>query len=460
MSKVIAAFSSTISNESSSAHSTWSNLTLMDTALIPSTSDASRRTENHPRCGVLIGSNIAGALFFGALVYVLKNWASMRPVNDSTYLCLRSMYRVIDFLGLHSQNSVITSAVRREFPTRPEQVGAEVFVIVSWLGLAAAISMVLWLSSYARICRVLCRRAASTVFLFATPVCYLYVSWLTWKWPYEPVARAGYFFTESLPFVVFLAEVVCLLLLLLFLRRRSMPTWLRVLGISLHFVFWMFVLWSETRVPLFPNYARGLILVLLPASALIYILRRGQLAPPTHPRNAIWGWALAAALFAVTCVVWSPARNVELSHPKNLDSVILELSRGPCYGACPAYTVTVHGDGQVQYVSEPGYSRVQTRKSGTIEREKIVKILRMLDHVDFMTLEGRAFFWGFDSPSIGVRTSVDGKTKQVVSDTHFVGAPKGRQARFVETTREIDAILASSRWLKCEGECEISASSP
>jgi len=293
-------------------------------------------------------------------------------------------------------------------------------------------------------------------------VCYLYISWLTWNWPYEPVVRARSFFTESFPFGVFLTEMICLGLLLLFFRykRKSIPTWVKIPVFSLHYIFWMFVLWSETRVLLFPIYARGLILVLLPASALIYILRGERLVPSIQTRKAAWSWALRAGLLVVTGAVWRPARNVELSHPQNLDSVTVELARGPCYGACPAYTVSVHGDGQVQYVSKQGFSRIQTKKSGTIERDKVAQILQLLDHTEFMTLEGRAFFWGFDSPSVGVRTSVDGKTKQVASDTHFVGSPKGRQAHFVETAREIDAILASTAWLKCEGECDSSASSP
>jgi hypothetical protein len=114
----------------------------------------------------------------------------------------------------------------------------------------------------------------------------------------------------------------------------------------------------------------------------------------------------------------------------------------------------VHGDGQVHYVGRQGYSRVQTKKSGTIEKEKVAQILKVLDHAEFMTLEGRAFTWAFDTPSVGVRISVDGKTKQVVSDTYIVGAPKGRQAQFVVAAQQVDAILASSTWLNCEGECD------
>jgi hypothetical protein len=177
-------------------------------------------------------------------------------------------------------------------------------------------------------------------------------------------------------------------------------------------------------------------------------------------RKSVWQWVLTAVALVVAGVVWSPARSIDLSHPRNFESVTVELSRGPCYGSCPAYTVTVHGDGQVQYVDQPGHSRIQTTKSGTIAREKVLQILQALDHVEFMTLEGRAFFWAFDTPTVGVRTSVDGNTKQVASDEYFVGFPKGRQARFVEAANKIDAILASSAWLKCEGNCESSASSP
>jgi len=224
----------------------------------------------------------------------------------------------------------------------------------------------------------------------------------------------------------------------------------------------MLVLWSETRVLLFPIYTRGLILLAISFSALVCIFHRGKLPlrsdVTAESRRRVWQWVLAAVLL-VAGVAWSPARNTELSHPRNFDSITVELSRGPCFGSCPAYIVTVHGDGRVQYVGQSRRSVIQTKKSGTLSKEKVGQILQALDRVEFMALEGRAFFWAFDTPTVGVRTSVDAKTKQVASDDYFVGSPKGRQARFVEATREIDTILASSTWLKCEGECENSASS-
>jgi hypothetical protein len=465
VSKVAGCTLATIPDELNGAHSMWSNLSSMDASPIAPTSDESSLRENRLLDEALFSLNIAGALFLGALLYVLKNWASMKPANDSTYLYLRSMYRVIDFLGLQSQNPVATSAVRRQFPSSSEQFGAEVFVMLTWLGITATAALLLRLLSHTRIYRAILAPAAITTLLFAAPVCYLYVSWLTWNWMSSPGAAVGSFLTQSLPLAVFVIEVVCLGVLLLFSKRKEVPRWIKILFVSVHCAFWMAVLWSDTRIVLFPIYSRDLILLVFPVSLLVFMFRRGRmssrLSTTTESRKTVWNSALAAVALLVAGVVWSPSRNIGLSHPHNLDSATVELSRGPCFGSCPAYTVMVHGDGEVQYVGQQGRrSRIQTKKSGTVPREKVQEILQVLDRVEFTALEGRAFFWAFDTPSVGVRTSVDGKTKQVASDASFVGAPKGRQARFVEATREIDDILASTTWLKCEGECENSVSSP
>jgi len=51
-------------------------------------------------------------------------------------------------------------------------------------------------------------------------------------------------------------------------------------------------------------------------------------------------------------------------------------------------------------------------------------------HSALRVSEERAFSWGLDTPTVGVRASVNGKTKRVASDVSFVGFPIGRQARF------------------------------
>ena len=59
--------------------------------------------------------------------------------------------------------------------------------------------------------------------------------------------------------------------------------------------------------------------------------------------------------------------------------------------------------------------------------------------------KGRAFFWALDTLSVGIRTSVDGKTRQVVSDGYFMGSPSGREARFVEVRVKLMPPLLLAR---------------
>ena len=124
------------------------------------------------------------------------------------------------------------------------------------------------------------------------------------------------------------------------------------------------------------------------------------------------------------------------------------MSRGPCFGACPSYTITVHGNGQVEYAG--GRFANPNPQTGTLNREQVAKVLQRLDGMQFFSLEDRAFVWCDDTPSIAVSVSVDGKTTSVVSDGSCVGPKSGLQAEFVRTAREIDTIVGSDRWVMCD----------
>jgi hypothetical protein len=392
---------------------------------IAPTNDAHTRAEVGSLKEALFSLNIAGAAVLGALTYILKNVSLEKPLNDSTYLSLRNMYRVIDFLAPQSQNPVATSAVRRQPPSSSEQLGTEVFVIVTWLGTAAAVALLLWSLRHTRIYGKILASADIAILLFSLPACYLFVGLLTWDWVYEPGVTN--FFMQKLTFTAIVVEVLGLGVVLPF-RTKSIPQSIAFLLASLHCTFWISVLWSETRVWLFPLYARDLILGVFLFSVLVSVYRRERKDVATNSRKG--DWLVACIPLGIAGIVWSPAKNIELSNSRNLDSAMIELSRGPCFGSCPTYTVTVYGSGQVRYVGQNRHEQGQTKKSGTLPQEKFIEILHVLDRVRFMTLESRAFVWAFDTPTVGLRASVDGKEKLVASDSTFVGPQTGRQARF------------------------------
>ncbi len=266
------------------------------------------------------------------------------------------------------------------------------------------------------------------------------------------LGRPGSFFTGA-PFALLVSEAVCLGASLRLFRRRQVPVWIKVPALAVHFWLWIAILWSEPVIWFSPLHARILILAVLPVSALIFTLRKEQVAFHGGTRPPGLAWGIAALTLVGVGSLWIPAWGGRLSRMKNLGAMTLELSRGPCYGPCPLYRITLRGDGRVQFVGKRPYSRVETTESGMINNDKVALILRTLDGVDFMTLDGRAFVWAFDTPSVAVQVSTGERTKLVVSDAGFVGAATGRQARFVEAARKIDAILMSAKWDTCEGDC-------
>jgi hypothetical protein len=165
-------------------------------------------------------------------------------------------------------------------------------------------------------------------------------------------------------------------------------------------------------------------------------------------------WTLLPAVLGLAALVaiWHPTRSRPLLQPKDLKSVVIKLSRGPCRGSCPSYTITIHGDGNVEYVGERN-ARVKGSQTATLSAEQLAQVLQRLDESHFFALEDRAFSWCFDTSSVAVTVSFDGRTKTVVSDGGCTGAKSGAQTKFVRAATDIDKIVDSDQWVRCDRRC-------
>jgi hypothetical protein len=341
-------------------------------------------------------------------------------------------------------------------PGSAQQLATEITVLITGLAAMAFVFLLLRLFNRGQATRQVLNFVRLPILLFAGPVAFLLISYWAWKLPsMEQWEPRGNFYQNSLPFLVFVAEFLCLSATL-FRSSRWSARWAITAFAIFHWLFWAFYPWKESQTWVSPMYVRDLLLILLPVSTLLWLWREKPLAQKLaeimyRHRTLLYGLNAGVAVLAVA--LWHPARNVELSHPRDWKTVEVEVSRGPCFGSCAVYTMTARGDGRVDYVGRERYSRQETRKSGQISQERISEVLKDLDRVEFTTLDGRAFNWAFDTPSIGVRTSVDGKTKVVVSDEYNERSSVGRQTRFLYAAGEIDTMLRSTVWTQCEGEC-------
>ena len=137
------------------------------------------------------------------------------------------------------------------------------------------------------------------------------------------------------------------------------------------------------------------------------------------------------------------------------------------------WTPVVAVDGgpmQIQWWEGAALSRAETVLQGTtqddhfvrdrgpehvvISKDKIHTLIVDFDQADFFNLEDRAFAWGFHTSGVGVKITIDGKTKEVWSDAYHIGSKSGLQARFVEAADAIDKAVGTDQWVKCdEGRC-------
>jgi hypothetical protein len=256
---------------------------------------------------------------------------------------------------------------------------------------------------------------------------------------------------------VFVAEALCFSILLRRYRKRFVPAPILNIFLFFHYAFWLLILWPRIGISMFRLYSPFALLLVFLLSGVVWLLyfRRSDAdsIEATEYRK-VGKWTYLATTFALEVGIffWLPGGSTSVTHPKNMESLTIQMARGPCFGRCPSYTVTIHGNGSVKYVGDR-YVKDRGPQVDRLRREQVVAVLQSLDHAQFPALEDRAFRWCFDSASVGVSVSADGNTKRVVSDSDCDGAKAGAQAHFVQAADEIDAILDAKRWVNCDGPC-------
>lgn len=131
----------------------------------------------------------------------------------------------------------------------------------------------------------------------------------------------------------------------------------------------------------------------------------------------------------------------------DLKTVTIKLERMACYGSCPAYTVTIHGDGLVEYNGKDHVKEIGTRE-GRVEIDKIRAVA-----LEF----GKMKFWGIaedyseakckgrvctDFPTAVTELSIKGVTHRV---KHYYGCGSAPKSLF-DLEAAIDKSASSERW--------------
>lgn len=393
--------------------------------------------------------NIAAAIGYGLLVYAIKSLTAAARHSELGYYFFRAAIRIDDVLRLGIQTPVTTDTVAREMPTPWAQAGQELAVAISVCALAALLLLLVRLCRATRIYRPLVSWIAGLTAFFAVPMASIGAS-ITADW-----RHAAHPTWDNLPLAILVAEaLIAVILLFLPSLRPTAPPRLRLI-VAIHHAVWVPVLWRERPAWIYPLMVFLFLLTAFVASGVMWVAFRGrtrQMSELSARKLGRWIVPGAVVSLAALLALWLPPVSYGNTEPRDLTSATLRLSRGLCYGMCPSYTVVIHGNGVVEYTGFH-YVRVRGKQTGTINQQQMRNILQRLHDVNFINLDDRAFAWCFDTPSVAVTLSVDGKTKRVTSDAGCFGTRSGPQGRFVAATDEIDKIVGSDRWVKCNGHC-------
>jgi Domain of unknown function (DUF6438) len=387
--------------------------------------------------------NLATAIGYALLMCVYT--------HDLDYYLLRAAIRVDDFLHFPQTHAVTTEALRRQSQNTWSQfAGTELTILVSMFAAMIVVLLFLRISPNAWYRVIMGNRCSGFFALFGLPLGYLCT--LFWHADSDMVVQREF---TRLFWLLVAVDVLCVAILFLIFRVRPLSTWTIGILLVFHCAFWL-----TSMSPPLSLFAGALSpsLVAFPFSVAIWLRHlkttQGTAATTGHMRQ-VGKWTVASAVVsgAVVLVIWYPGRAYSLAHPRNTGSVSIEMSRGPCFGSCPIYSLTLQGDGLVEYRGIR-FVRVKEKQSTRIGSEQLMQVLSDLDRMHFFTVEDRAFQWGFDSPSVSISVSVDGRQKRVTTDGVYVaGWNGGPKARILQIAHEIDTIVGSKQWVQCNGLC-------
>lgn len=139
-------------------------------------------------------------------------------------------------------------------------------------------------------------------------------------------------------------------------------------------------------------------------------------------------------------------------HPQ---SVVIALQRTRCpEGVCPAYAVTLRGNGSVEYTGEWEVD-IPGRQVSKVNPAVIVDLLKNADAIGFSTMQDRYYEDCTDLPTTIISIQAGGNNKRVSSDYSSGCDPKhiGPQVDLAQLAEKIDSAAGTAHWIKCDAKC-------
>lgn len=153
----------------------------------------------------------------------------------------------------------------------------------------------------------------------------------------------------------------------------------------------------------------------------------------------------AAVIFRTSIAIAPPEKyGPSRAFPKPVDpsSVIITMQMNGCEGRCPAYKVTIHGDGTVEY---QGYAYVAVKGNQTahIPPEAVSELLRQFDQANFFSALPK-YIGAYDGGDVVLQLDVNHISHTVVDGS---GMRVGLPTSIDKLERLIDQTANTHPWV-------------
>jgi hypothetical protein len=133
---------------------------------------------------------------------------------------------------------------------------------------------------------------------------------------------------------------------------------------------------------------------------------------------------------------------------------LVTLQRSECFGVCPAYSLSVSGEGAVSYLGAR-YVKVRGEASSQVSVSEVQELVNEMWDAGYLHMVEPSPCNGSitDAPSVITSLTLGQQTHRV---THYHGNPCSPAALTTIEDR-IDEVAGSERWLRCDtpsGYCQ------
>jgi len=154
--------------------------------------------------------------------------------------------------------------------------------------------------------------------------------------------------------------------------------------------------------------------------------------------------SIKATIIILACLALAACSSTA---PRDYTSAVITLERTVCFGFCPVYTLTIYGDGRVEYEGQQ-YVEVTGKQTAVLTPEQVKELVNDFENANYFDMEDEYIAPVTDLPTTITSITLDGKFKTVRNYGGCLSeSPVKAPQALCELETKIDELTNSIQWV-------------